>query len=121
MVNPAAVCTPRINTSCGDGLLVARIDSSCVSSALSLPVSGVGMALLTDAGPAGTVAGTDGSALELEDLPLSLGDEPCKDASQSGRPVLPPGLGRTAGSAGRCSSPARRPPAWQRSRVPAAR
>src|SRR3954452_14292742 len=102
MVNPAAVCTPRINTSCGDGLLVARIDSSCVSSALSLPVSGVGMALLTDAGP----AGTDGSALELEDLPLPLGDGPCKDASQSGRPVLPPGLGGTAGSAGRCSSPA---------------
>src|SRR3954468_23458226 len=97
-----------------------HVDRSCVSSALSLPVSGVGMALLTDAGPAGTVAGTDGSTLELEDLQFSLGEGPCKDASQSGRPVLPPGLGRTAGSTGGCSSPARRPPAWQRSRVPPA-
>jgi hypothetical protein len=64
--------------------------------AQALRVSGVGLALMTDDGPAGTVAATDGSALELEDLQFSLGEGPCVDASQSGRPVLQPDLGRTA-------------------------
>jgi hypothetical protein len=64
--------------------------------ARALPVSGVGLALMTDEGPAGTVAATDGSALELEELQFSLGEGPCVDASQSGRPVLQPDLGRTA-------------------------
>jgi hypothetical protein len=63
--------------------------------ARALPVSGVGLALMTDDGPAGTVAATDGSALELEELQFSLGEGPCVDASQSGRPVLQPDLGRT--------------------------
>jgi hypothetical protein len=65
--------------------------------ARSLPVSGVGMALMTDDGPAGTVAATDGRALEVEDLQFSLGEGPCVDASQSGRPVLQPDLARTGG------------------------
>ena len=60
-----------------------------------LPVSGVGMALMTDDGPAGTVAATDGNALEVEELQFSLGEGPCVDASQSGRPVLQPDLART--------------------------
>jgi hypothetical protein len=64
--------------------------------ARALPVSGVGLALMTDDGPAGTVAATDGTALELEDLQFSLGEGPCVDASGSGRPVLQPDLGRTA-------------------------
>jgi len=63
--------------------------------ARSLPVSGVGMALMTDDGPAGTMAGTDGGALEVEDLQFSLGEGPCVDASRSGRPVLQPDLART--------------------------
>jgi GAF domain-containing protein len=61
-----------------------------------LPVSGVGLALMTNDGPAGTVAATDGGALELEELQFSLGEGPCVDASGSGRPVLQPDLGRTA-------------------------
>jgi hypothetical protein len=64
--------------------------------ARALPVRSVGLALMTDDGPAGTVAATDGSALELEELQFSLGEGPCVDASQSGRPVLQPDLGRTA-------------------------
>ena len=71
---------------------------TCLASmcARALPVSGVGLALMTDDGPAGTVAATDGSALELEELQFSLGEGPCVDASHSGRPVLQPDLGRTA-------------------------
>jgi hypothetical protein len=64
--------------------------------ARALPVSGVGLALMTDDGPAGTVAATDGSALLLEDLQFTLGEGPCVDASGSGRPVLEPDLAATA-------------------------
>jgi hypothetical protein len=61
-----------------------------------LPVTGVGLALMTDEGPAGTVAATDDSALELEDLQFTLGEGPCVAASNTGRPVLQPDLARTA-------------------------
>jgi len=61
-----------------------------------LPVTGVGLALMTEAGPAGTVAATDVAALELEDLQFTLGEGPCVDASTTGRPVLQPDLSRTA-------------------------
>jgi GAF domain-containing protein len=64
--------------------------------ARSLPVNVVGMALMTDDGPAATVAATDGRALQLEELQFSLGEGPCVDASQSGRAVLQPDVGRTA-------------------------
>lgn len=61
----------------------------------SLPVSGAALALMTVDGPAGTVAASDGSALELEELQFTLGEGPCVDASRTGRPVLQPDLART--------------------------
>jgi hypothetical protein len=64
----------------------------------ALPVSGVGLAWMTDEGPAGTIAATDGPAVELEELQFSLGEGPCVDASRTGRPVLQPDLARTAPS-----------------------
>src|SRR3954465_14973352 len=64
--------------------------------ARSLPVSGVGLALMTDDGPAGTVAASDGGALELEELQFTLGQGPCVDASRTGRPVLVPDLAGTS-------------------------
>ena len=64
--------------------------------ARALPVTGVGLALMTDGGPAGTVAATDGPALVLEELQYTLGEGPCVDASRSGRPVLQPDLAATA-------------------------
>ncbi len=64
--------------------------------ARTVPVSGVGLALMTDEGPAGTVAATDGTALQLEELQFSLGEGPCVDASRTGRPVLQPDVSRTA-------------------------
>ena len=75
----------------GSGL-AAGLVHAC---ARSLPVSGVGLALMTSKGPAGTVAATDGAALELEELQFSLGEGPCVDASRSGRPVLQPDLAAT--------------------------
>jgi hypothetical protein len=62
----------------------------------TLPVSGVGLALMTEEGPAGMVAASDGGALQLEELQLTLGEGPCVDASRTGRPVLAPDLARTS-------------------------
>ncbi len=70
-----------------------RLAAACVRS---LPVTGVGLALMTDDGPAGTIAATDGAALELEELQFTLGEGPCVDASRTGRPVLQPDLAQTA-------------------------
>src|SRR3954464_3603653 len=67
-------------------------DSLVRLCARTLPVSGVGLALMTDAGPAGTVAASDGGALQLEELQFTLGQGPCVDASRTGRPVLTPEL-----------------------------
>ena len=73
--------------------LPASLAAACTRS---LPVSGVGLALMTDAGPAGTIAATDGAAVELEHLQFTLGEGPCVDASKTGRPVLQPDLALTA-------------------------
>jgi hypothetical protein len=73
--------------------LPGALAAACVRS---LPVSGVGLALMTEEGPAGTIAATDGAAMELEELQFTLGEGPCVDASQTGRPVLQPDLARTA-------------------------
>ncbi|MGJ7441731.1 GAF and ANTAR domain-containing protein [Aquipuribacter sp. MA13-6] len=65
--------------------LPQRLVDAC---AAALPVSGVGMVLMTDAGPVGVVAASDGPATVMEDLQFTLGVGPCVDASGSGRPVL---------------------------------
>jgi hypothetical protein len=83
------------------GVWAGSPDGSALALALvhqcagALPVKGVGLALMTERGPAGTVAATDGAALTLEDLQFTLGEGPCIDASQSGRPVLQPDLAVT--------------------------
>jgi GAF domain-containing protein len=77
---------------CPDGAGLS--DALVELCARSLPVSGAGMALMTDDGPAGTVAASDEIARELEELQFSLGEGPCVDASRSGRPVLVPDLAR---------------------------
>jgi GAF domain len=82
----------RASSPDGSGL-PAAFGELCVHT---LPVSGAGLSLMTDAGPAGTVVATDGPALELEELQFTLGEGPCVDASRTGRPVLQPDLARTA-------------------------
>jgi len=71
-------------------------DSLVRLCARALPVSGVGLALMTDDGPAGTVAASDDGALQLEELQFTLGHGPCVDASRTGRPVLTPDLASTS-------------------------
>lgn len=72
--------------------LPQRLVAACAEE---LPVTGVGLVLMTDSGPAGTVAATDGAAGTMEELQFTLGEGPCIDSSQAGRPVLQSDLGRT--------------------------
>lgn len=72
------------------GDLPQRLVAACAGA---LPgVSGVGIVLMSDDGPAGTIAVTDSSAATLEDLQFTLGEGPCVDASRTGRLVLQPDL-----------------------------
>jgi len=68
----------------------------CQDCAATLPVNGVGLALMNDAGHQGVIAATDGSATLMEDLQFTLGEGPCMDASRERRPVLQPDLAQTA-------------------------
>ena len=72
--------------------LPQRLVEDC---AWSLPVSGVGLGLMTDAGPGGTVAATDGPARLLAELQFTMGEGPCLDSARTGRPVLHPDLATT--------------------------
>ena len=66
-----------------------------VACALELPITGAAIVLMTDSGPAGTVAATDGPAAIMEELQFTLGEGPCVDSSRTGRPVLQADLARS--------------------------
>jgi GAF domain-containing protein len=70
----------------------ARLVGAC---AAALPITGVGLVLMTNASPAGTVAISDARAGTMEDLQFTLGEGPCVECSRTGRPVLQPDLART--------------------------
>ncbi len=72
--------------------LPQRLVSAC---ARALPVTGAALMLMTDAGPAGTVAVTDPTASTMEELQFTLGEGPCVESSGTGRPVLQSDLART--------------------------
>lgn len=73
-----------------DTSLPARLCAECLSA---LPVSGVALALMSDAGPSGVVlAATDARARQLEELQFALDEGPCVEASRSDHPVLHPEL-----------------------------
>ncbi|MGZ4614294.1 MAG: GAF and ANTAR domain-containing protein [Actinomycetes bacterium] len=77
----AAACLPQ------------RLVTAC---AAALPVSGVGLIVMTDSGPGAMLAATDGSARVMEELQFTLGEGPCVEASRDRRSVLQPDLARTA-------------------------
>ncbi|GAA1140137.1 GAF domain-containing protein [Kribbella jejuensis] len=82
-------------TAGGTAGLPERLCRACV---VAIPVTGVGLALLTAAGHGGTITATDGPAAVMEDLQATLGEGPCVDASSDGRPVLQPDLAATGAS-----------------------
>lgn len=62
----------------------------CDACLAALPVTGVGMGLMSYRGSEGLVAATDDAGALLEDLQFSLGEGPCQEASALNRPVLLP-------------------------------
>lgn len=70
-------------------------ESLCIACAAALPVTGAGLALMSERGHEGLVAATDGPATAMEMLQFSLGEGPCVDASTTGQPVLQSDLART--------------------------
>ena len=62
----------------------------------AMDVTGVGLSLMTGAGPSAVVAATEGTAQIIEDLQFNLGEGPCVDSVKSGRPVLHGDLAETA-------------------------
>jgi GAF domain len=77
----------------GEPGLPQRLVEAC---AAALPVSGVGLIVMTDSGPGSILAATDGAARVMEELQFTLGEGPCVDASRERRPVLQPDLEHTA-------------------------
>jgi hypothetical protein len=76
-----------------DTSLPARLCNECLSA---LPVTGVALALMSDAGPSGVVlAATDARARQLEELQFALDEGPCVEASRGDHPVLHPELTAT--------------------------
>lgn len=73
--------------------LVKRLCQDCADT---LPITGVGLALMNDSGHQGVVAATDGPARRMEELQFILGEGPCLDASEAGSPVFQPDLAATA-------------------------
>ena len=62
----------------------------------AMDVTGVGLSLMTGAGPSAVLAASDGSARVIEELQFSLGEGPCIDSVKTGRPVLHGDLAQTA-------------------------
>jgi GAF domain-containing protein len=91
-VRVAEILSEIVGGSSLDGDVATRLVMACTKA---LPVTGVGLVLMTDEGPAGTVAITDGPAGTMEELQFTLGEGPCVESSSSGRPVLQPDLART--------------------------
>jgi GAF domain-containing protein len=67
-----------------------RICQLCVEL---IDVAGAGISMVTQTGNRGAVCATDDVASMIEQLQFSLGEGPCVDAVNAGRPVLIPDLG----------------------------
>ena len=77
-------------TSDGDGLALRL----ATAGRKNLGVTGVGLAWMTDQGPAGTLAVAGATARVMEDLQYSLGTGPGVHSSRSGCPEMHPDLNK---------------------------
>ena len=66
----------------------ADLDQLCRAVTRAVPVSGAVISLMTHGGPTGIVASSDAVWRDVEELQFILGEGPCWDAFESGRPVL---------------------------------
>lgn len=66
-----------------------------VACAQTLQVTGAGLSVMTDRGPGGMLAASDGPAAVLEDLQFTLGEGPCIDSARTDRPIFDADLERS--------------------------
>ncbi len=60
----------------------------CRVASLALPATGVGVCVMAAGGHPATVAASDSRSAMIEDLQVTVGEGPCIDAYNSGRPVF---------------------------------
>jgi hypothetical protein len=64
------------------------LDRLCRAAARDLPASGVAITLLSDSGACALAAASDLVSEQVEELQLTIGEGPCRDAFALRRPVL---------------------------------
>lgn len=74
------------------GNVAVMLEQLCMAAVKLLGASGVGVSVMADGGSSGFAAASDLPSRELEELQFSLGEGPCIDAFNAGRPVLVPDL-----------------------------
>jgi hypothetical protein len=73
--------------------IAAPMGRLCRAAARALPASGVGMAVMTEAGVRGLAVTSDPRTERLEEIQFTTGEGPCMDAFTTRRPVLVSDLG----------------------------
>jgi GAF domain-containing protein len=76
--------------------VVGEMQRLCRAAARALPALGVGVTLISEAGPQVTVAASGEPIERIEELQFSLGEGPCFEAYRTRRPVLIPDLAAVA-------------------------
>jgi len=71
-----------------DGATMPMLRQLCRAAVRSLPATGVGVSVMTEAGVQEIAAASDDTTQRIEELQFSLGEGPCMDAFTSRRPVL---------------------------------
>jgi hypothetical protein len=69
-----------------------RLHRLCRAAARTLPASATGVSVFTASGDPTVIAASSTSARNIEELQFTLGEGPCQDVHESGRPVLTPDL-----------------------------
>lgn len=72
--------------------LVGWMQRLCRAASKALRATGVGISVMSSPGQPATVAASDAHSAMVEDLQFTLGEGPCIDAYNTGRPVLAPDL-----------------------------
>lgn len=72
--------------------VVGWMQRLCRAASGALPASGVGVSVMAGANQPATVAASDARSVMLEELQFAVGEGPCIDAYQTGRPVFAPDL-----------------------------
>jgi hypothetical protein len=72
------------------------LERLCRTAAATLPATGLGVSLMSATGEPTVLAASSPQSEVLEELQFTLGEGPCQDAYETGRPVLAPDLREAA-------------------------